>query len=293
VRAGAASVKFSLAGEWQFADAEAERAGEEIFSRYRDLFGGVPADNFLIAFYPFTVETGFGEWEADTRGTTSVIVSADMPFASQSPQRLHEQLRHEIFHFWIPNGVNLSGNYDWFYEGFALYESAKTGVATNTIRFEGFLDVLSRAHAIDARSDKKTSLVEASRNRFAGENTRIYARGMIAAFLCDLAMLEKSRGKRSSADILRTVYRSHNRGTRVDGNEAVLSVMRNWPELVPIVERYITGSEMIDWSTYLAYAGLEAGPDGLMVAAKLSGRQKDLLDKLGYNNWRKLPARMK
>ena len=42
----------------------------------------------------------------------------------------------------IPNDVNLSGNYDWFYEGFALYQSLKLAVGLNRIRFEDFLDTL-------------------------------------------------------------------------------------------------------------------------------------------------------
>jgi len=39
----------------------------------------------------------------------------------------------------------------------------------------------------------------------------------------------------------------------------------------------------------LAAAGIvNEAPSGLQVASKLTGKQKTLLDKLGYNNWRKL-----
>ena len=121
---------------------------------------------------------------------------------------------------------------------------------------------------------------------------------MVAAFLCDLAMLEKSRGKRSSADILRSIYqRYRNSQPRTDGNDAVLATMAEWPELVPIVERFIKGDAAIDWQAYIAYAGLEPTNKttgrGLAVSEKLKGRQKDLLDRLGYNMWRKAAARMK
>lgn len=289
VRIGDVSLRFSMSGDWQFAEEDIGQTSSEIFSQYREIFGDAPARDFLIAYYPFPIKVASGNWEADTRGSTSVIVSSDMPFASQSPQRLHEQLRHEIFHFWMPNGVNLRGGYDWFYEGFALYTSAKVGVATNTIRFEGFLDVLSRAHAIDARSQRELSLVDSSRNRFAGANSQLYARGMVVAFLCDLAMLEKSRGKRSTADLLSKVYQKHrNLREPVDGNAAILETMAQWPELGPIAERFIEGGEPIDWASYLAHAGLTAVNSELKVSEKLSGRQKNLLDKLGYNSWRKL-----
>ena len=172
----------------------------------------------------FPSRCSVGTWEADTRGSTITIVSSDMPFKTQSLQRLHEQLRHEIFHLWIPNGVNLSGNYDWFYEGFALYQSLKVGVAVNRIRFEDMLDTLSRAYNIDSMQSQKLSLIDASKNRWNGSNTQVYARGMLVAFLCDLALLEKSKGKLSTDDLLRDLYEAHRpTAPRQDGNAAVLA----------------------------------------------------------------------
>ncbi|MEO6655246.1 MAG: hypothetical protein ABIO36_04120, partial [Pyrinomonadaceae bacterium] len=65
--------------------------------------------------------------------------------------------------------------------------------------------------------------------------------------------------------------------------------------VIPIGERNITGSESIDWAALLKTAGIEAALKDqvttLTVVAKPSGRQKDLLDKLGYNNWRKLTSK--
>jgi hypothetical protein len=68
--------------------------------------------------------------------------------------------------------------------------------------------------------------------------------------------------------------------------------MRQHPELVPVVDRNITGAATIDWQSLLERAGLTAASEGsetkLRVMPKLTGRQKDLLNRLGYNNWRKL-----
>jgi len=187
--------------------------------------------------------------------------------------------------------VNLTGNYDWFYEGFALYQSLKMGVAVNRIRFDDYLDTLSRAYAIDARQSKRTSMIEASGNRWNGSNTDVYARGMMVAFLCDIAMLDSSTGKRSTTDLLREIYSKHGGEARSeDGNAAILAIMKRYPELIPITERYVTGAEKLEWGSLIKAAGIDAdAKDGrLSVSAKLSGRQKDLLDKLGYNSWRKL-----
>jgi len=285
------SINLLRKGDWKFTDVEAGAAITEVVDYYSSLFGATPGKSNQIVMYKFPFDVPHGEWEADSRGTTVTIASSDMPFKTQSLQRLHEQLRHEIFHLWIPNGVNLTGNYDWFYEGLALYQSLKMAVAVNRIRFDDYLDTLSRAYAIDARQSKRTSMIESSRNRWNGSNTDVYARGMLVAFLCDVAMLDASKGKGSTTDLLREVYSKHGGNAKPeDGNTAVLALMKRFPELAPIARRYVTGAEKLEWSELIKAAGLEADAKSgrLSVSAKLSGRQKDLLDKLGYNSWRKL-----
>lgn len=292
------SVSLLLSGEWSFTDDEAAAVASEIFAHYLKLFGSAPGKTFQIALYKFPFQVPFGEWEADTRGSSVTIASSDMPFKSQSLQRLHEQLRHEIFHLWVPNGLDLWGDYDWFYEGFALYQSLRLGVAVNRIRFEDMLDTLLRAYNIDKASGQRMSLIVASGNRWKGANTQIYARGMLVAFLCDLALLDASKGKFSTNDLLRRFYADFSGpNLGVDGNAAIIGSFYRHKELRPMVDRYISGSEAIDWEALLGTAGLEAISKGnvtnLAVKKKLSGRQKDLLDKLGYNNWRKLSKSLK
>jgi hypothetical protein len=284
-------------GKWHFTPAEAAKMAEEIYLSHRNLFRDDVANSRVI-ITSFPSSTPPGNWEAETRGNTIIIISSDMPFKSQSLQRLHEQLRHEMFHLWIPNGVNLTGNYDWFYEGFALYRSLKLAIGSNRIRFEDLLDTLSRAHTIDSAGSQRVSLIQASAARFAGANTQVYARGMLVAFLCDLALLRRSNGKRSVETILRDLYAAHRKpAAPADGNTVVLALLRSNPDLVPIVDKYITGVETIEWTSELAAAGIkdeDAGPvTTLRVLEKPGGRQKALLDKLGYNNWRRLSPKSK
>jgi predicted metalloprotease with PDZ domain len=289
-------LKVSVTGKWQFSDAEAMEITESIGREYVATFGELVNTPIHLVISKFPEDLVPGSWEADTRGRTVTILSSDMPFKSQSLQRLHEQLRHEMFHLWIPEGVNLTGNYDWFYEGFALYQSLKLGVAVNRLRFEDYLDSLSQAIAIDRRLGGKMSLIDASKNRWTGDNNSVvYARGMLVAFLSDLAMLEASKGKRSTDDIVREVYRRHGGEAKPrDGNEAVMELMRSYKELVPIVELYVMAFEKLDMAPLLTVAGIEA-PDGmtLRTVAKPNSGQKKILDKLGYNNWRKLSSTRK
>lgn len=292
IAAGSAKLNLVIAGEWQVGDDEAANTAQEIFAFYEKLFGGKPFERAQIFLGKFPPGVQTGRWEAETRGANVTILSSEMNFKTQSLQRLHEQLRHELFHLWFPNGVNLSGNYDWFYEGFALYQSLKTAVAMKRIRFEDFLDTLGRAHSIDSLQSQKVSLVEASKNRWNGANTQVYARGMLAGFLIDAALLQRSKGKNSLGDILREIYQKHNfSAPGQDGNAAILGVLESRAELRPIVEKYIKGTENIAWQTDLDAIGIESATENFMtkltVKSGLSGRQKDLLGKLGYNNWRK------
>jgi predicted metalloprotease with PDZ domain len=193
----------------------------------------------------------------------------------------------------------LAGNYDWFYEGFTVYHALKTGVKMNQIRFEDFLDTLVQAYNLDNLQTQKISLVEASKSRRSGAgNAQVYARGMIVAFLCDVALLRQSHGKKSISDVFEKIYRLyHSPNKRQDGNTAILKTLNDYGELNFVIEKYIKGIEKIDWQADLASAGIEASEENsftrLKIKAKPSGRQKDLLDRLGYNNWRKVSGKAK
>ncbi|HBE83082.1 MAG TPA: hypothetical protein DDW24_09920, partial [Blastocatellia bacterium] len=64
-----------------------------------------------------------------------------------------------------------------------------------------------------------------------------------------------------------------------------------------VFDRFVRGNESIDLGEINKLAGIEGtgrGPQtGFKVAAKLTARQKAILDRLGYNNWRKLSREQK
>ena len=274
-----------IVGQWLFADIEAAQMAGEIFGEYSEMFGDLPEQPYQIALLKFPTNEPAGAWEAETRGRTVLIMSSDMPFKAQSLQRLHEQLRHELFHLWFPNGVNLTGDYAWFYEGFALYESLKLAVKMNRIRFADFLDTLSRAYTIDANVKSRQPLI----GQTPVDPTVRYARGMLIAFLTDVAVLQNSKGKSDVSSILKAIFEKHGLAKPVtDGNTAVTDAIGS----KRITDQYVLGTSEIAWTEPLAAIGIESKTEGrtttLSIASKLSGRQKAILDRLGYNNWRKL-----
>ncbi|MDQ3800978.1 MAG: hypothetical protein M3384_16270 [Acidobacteriota bacterium] len=282
-------------GEWQFTDAEALEIAETILSEHRKTFGELPFPKTQILLLPFPQAASFERWRAETRGSTVTIISAPTAFKSSAVNRLHEQLRHEIFHLWIPNSLNLSGNYDWFYEGFTLYKALKTGVYLNQIRFDDFLSTLGRAFDLtEALSRRRSvSLIEASQKRWINSGELIYAKGILVAFLADATLLRESKGKRDLDSIFREVFQKHRApNQREDGNAAILRILKSNAGLVPLAEKYIEGNSRIDWQGDLQAFGMSAektsGATEVKVIAKPSGGQKDLLNKLGYNQWRRL-----
>ena len=276
-----------ISGDWKFSDEQAAGFVNEIYAKYTRLFGSSPPNKNYVYILPFPTAVSPGNWEADTRGSTVTILSSDMPFQTQSVQRLHEQLRHEIFHLWMPNAVHLKGNYDWFYEGFALYESLKLGVELNRLRFDDMLDTLSRSMTFDAAFTDSRSLIAASNSRVTGEDTRLYARGMLIAFLTDLKMISRSHGKEDVTDLLRTIYDKYKDAkNESNGNEAVLAAIGDNE-----IRRHVETGEPIIWDDALHSAGIEKvdekGSISLRTVSKPNSSQKKFLDKLGYNNWRK------
>lgn len=279
-------VDLIISGDWKFTDQQAVDFVGEIYSAYKKLFGGEPPGRSHIYLLSFPAAVTPGTWEADTRGRTVTILSSDMPFQTQSVQRLHEQLRHEIFHLWMPNAIHLKGNYDWFYEGFALYESLKLGVEVNRLRFDDYLDTLSRAMTVDAAMTDRRSLITASDSRQSGNDTLIYARGMLIAFLTDLKILSRSGGKRDVSELLRSLYEKYrDPKNEADGNQVVTTMIGDAE-----IRQSIENGETINWASALKAFGIEreeqAGSVLLRVTSKPSGSQKKLLDRLGYNNWR-------
>ena len=284
-----AEINLARIGDWSFSEEETAEFVLKILAEHHRIFGSLPARKIQIFLLPFPQKHGGEQWEAETRGSTVVLFAAQIPFKSRALSKLHEQLRHEIFHLWIPNALNLRGDYAWFYEGFAIYQALKTGVRLKQIRFEDFLDTLSRAFDITNRTaqNKTLNLLEASRLRWSGNLSEfVYAKGMIVAFLCDLALLRKS--KKNLDAVFNELYRKHQKTTTAqDANQAVLEILKSQPEMHLIVKKYVETAGEIDWTAELSAAGLQNAASGsltrLTVAAKLNSRQKKLLAKLVEN----------
>ncbi len=286
-------VTLVLDNQWNIEKGFAEQITRDILQKYESYFGAIPEKKLLILNFKFPKEVGFERWRAEANGANIIIMSAPTTFESQFKQRIQEQLRHEVFHLWMPNNLALDGDYAWFYEGFAQYTALRAGVELNQISFSDFLNTLEQAFNLTNRRSQPISLIEASKNRWLDESSSVYAKGLAVAFLFDIALIKQSGGKRDLISVLRQIYDKHKLpNKKEDGNAAVLRFFEGYRELSPFIEDYVRGTKKTDIQNNLAHTGIEIRRNSssieLRVKNNLNGREKDLLNKLGYNNWRKI-----
>lgn len=288
-------ISLCVEGDWGFDKVEAAVEMNKIFREYQKVFGGIPFGPVTVSIMRFADETPPGVWEAGVRGNNVIILSSDSPFKSQSLQQLSSRLRHELFHLWMPNGVALSGRYEWFYEGAAIYMSQKLGVAMNRTRFDDLVSSLSTAIAYDRTAPKGLSLAMAGDTRWSGNAQTLYARGMLAAFILDVELLKRSKAKHSLDDVLRKLFSEHGRrkGSRAEADPAIIDAFAGFDNAGQLAKRLLERTEPLDLTSTLENSGFELSNSGrgLKVKEEPDSREKVILNKLGYNNWRKLSLR--
>lgn len=292
-RLRAGSINFSLVagGNWAFTDDEVAEAAQNILKEHERTMGGPPAQaSVMLMLSPFPRPVSAERWSAETRGGSVVLLSGRQPSKIAGLALLGTPLTHELFHLWVPNSLSLDGDYDWFYEGFTLYQAMRAGMRLGILTFQDYLKAMGRANDIYLSSSErdKWSLVEASKRRWMGATALIYNKGMLAAFLYDLALREQSGGKRSLDNIYRELFRLYGHsGVRKDGNGALIEILSGGGEMRDFVRRFIESPTAIDLKSVLANYGLQLLPDGLRTQVSVvdspSRGQRDLLRQLGYN----------
>jgi predicted metalloprotease with PDZ domain len=287
------SIDFSVvvAGDWAFSDEEVAGAAQSILKEHERTMGGPAAQqSVMLMLAPYPRAVGAERWSAETRGGNVVLLSGRQPSKVTGLALLGTPLTHELFHLWVPNALSLDGNYDWFYEGFTLYQAMRAGMRLGLLTFQDYLRALGRANDIylSSADRDKWSLVEVSDKRWSGATSLVYNKGMLVAFLYDLSLREQSKGKRSLDNVYRELYRQYGRGEagRGDGNAVVASLLGEG-RMQEFVRGYIENPAPIDLKTLLAPYGLDVVSLGTRTQVStrnsLSRQQRDLLRQLGYN----------
>lgn len=287
-RIGPMEFSLAMAGTWAFPDDEVLSMAHSILKDYTERVGPTTRTRAMLMLAPFPANVSAERWSAETRGGCVLLLSGQSPSKLAGLAQLSTPLTHELFHLWVPNGLALAGNYDWFYEGFTMYQALAAAVRLDQNTFQDYLNALARAYDIylGASERQKLSLLEASRRRWSGATGIVYRKGMLVAFLYDLSLRQLSKGKRTLDDVYRALFRQAN-GVRRDGNEVLLELLKSEKEMQDFVRRYIEGADEIELAQMLAPFGLTLMRTGarsqISVSASLSRQQRDLLSAFGYN----------
>lgn len=289
-RAGALSFTLASAGDWAFADEDAAHVVQEVLQEHEHATGTVPRKDALVMIAPFPRSVAPHVWSAAARGGTVLLLTGRAPSKNAALAQLSMPLAHELFHLWVPNGLTLTGDYDWFFEGFTLYEAARAGVRLGYLNFQNYLDGLARAFDRSRSADAvgSLSLLDASRRRWSDPAAAVYDRGMLAAYLYDLSVRRQTGGKRSIDDVYRALFRQRRTPAIAhDGNEVVLEALDTVAGGPALTEHYVKGSVQVDLAAAIEPFGLQVASEGartrVFVAPQLSRAQRELLRQIGYN----------
>jgi predicted metalloprotease with PDZ domain len=289
-RVGAMEFVYATSGEWAFSDEEAADVAARILKEHAETFGGAAGDTVMLALSPFPRAAGADRWSAETRGATVTLLAGKSPSRTAALAQLSFPLAHELFHLWVPNALGLDGSYDWFYEGFTLYQALAAAVRLELLTFRDYLNAVGRAFDAykSARGREGLSLLKASERRWTLPPALVYNKGMVVAFLYDLTLRRQTKNKRSLTDVYRELFRlARASQARGDGNAAALAALNGAGDVRELTRKYVEEAGEIDLSSAAAPFGLRAETFGartrLGVAESLSGSQRDLLRKFGYN----------
>jgi hypothetical protein len=285
-RVGTAEIRIATVGDWSFSDSALRKIVVHIVKEYTRVLGHPPPEKVALLFVPFSDAVGPERWTAETRGQNVVLLMGRQAKSGLLLARLKVVLAHELFHLWIPNSLALQGDYDWFFEGFTLYQALLTGLRLHYITFEDYLETLSRVYGSYRSSTErdKLSLLDASERRWTAASSFVYDKGALVAFIYDL-MLRQSARRETLADIYPEVLQA-GRGSRQDANELLIKLLDKREGMERFSERFVQSTAEIDLASVLAPFGLELAHAGLssrlQVSSNINKEQRQLLKTLGY-----------
>ena len=244
----------------------------------RDIFGGLPYDNYLFILH-LTERRGGG---LEHRNSSTNAVSRWSFRKPADYERAIALLAHEFFHTWNVKRILPASFQDfeyrwetytrllWVMEGFTTYYELVLLVRAGLITPERMLAILGERilrllqtpgrHFQSAESASFDAWIKFYRPDENTQNTTVsyYLKGSLIAMLLDLEIRERTGSQRSLDDVLVKTYRDytlHQRGITDDEFQAVCEEVAGG-SLQAFFDEYVRGVAELPFETYLAKAGL-------------------------------------
>jgi predicted metalloprotease with PDZ domain len=282
-----AGVELGIAtgGVMPFKSSDAMDVAARVVKKYTALTKYPLQRRSVILAAPFPLAQT-AQWRAETRGSSTILILNPRARQKNWVGQLGVIFTHELLHFWVPNSLRLKGDYDWFFEGFTLYEALLAAVDLKLITFREYLATLSRVYDSYLAHSDNLSLLEASERRWTGNGSFVYDKGMLVAFMYDLIVRQESRGNSGLADRYPALFTSA--GEAANANDAIIGLLGSSPATQGFIKSYIEGRQPISLERFLPTYGLQLDSRGsnshLFVNKELNAEQKEVLRSLGYKH---------
>jgi hypothetical protein len=288
-RKGTSATDLSIitTGQWPFSESDAAKIAGKILEEYSRVTRFQLKRNPVLILVPYPGEAGPASWSAETRGNAVVLLLGRNARRKSVMSRLGIVLSHELFHLWVPNALKLEGAYDWFFEGFTLYQALRMDLRLGLISFNDYLDTIAGVYdSYRASVDRDSlSLIEASERRWTTSTSLVYQKGMLVAFIYDLSLKKLSNCRASFEMIYAELFQRAAAG-QTSANETIISVLSAPEGLKSFSKDYVESAGNIDLESVLSTYGIEVRRGGsgtsLVVAKDLTAVQRNLLGCIGY-----------
>jgi predicted metalloprotease with PDZ domain len=286
---GSSKFRLTTSGQWPFSDAEALKTSRKILDEYSRVTGMKLKGDSSLMLVPFPENSEQGRWSAEARGNVVVLLMGSGGSRKQRLARLGILLSHELFHLWLPNSLSLEGDYDWFFEGFTLYQALLTDMRLRLISFDDYLETIGRVYLsyLASPDAHRLSLIEASEQRWTRSPSLVYDKGMLIAFIYDLLIRNRTSCQTSLSDVYQDLFRSHSTG-HGNANEIIIRLLSERGGMEAFVKDHVEGRGELDFESQFSRYGLQIRTNDararLRVMGSLNKVQRELLVCLGYKS---------
>ncbi len=287
VRVGSMELVLITSGDWAFADRDALKVASRVVKHYAKGTNYPLAGRFAIMLCSFPGAADATQWSAETRGKNAVLLIGKNASRQALLGRLSILFTHELFHFWVPNALRLEGSYDWFFEGFTLYQALLAALRLNFISFDEYLNTIARVYdSYKSLPDRDAlPLIEASERRWTRSASYIYDKGFLVALIYDLSLRQASRSKRSLTDIYREIF--HRLPTSPQtANEVIIRALNSPEGMSEFGHQYVLSAQELPLDSLLELHGLKVerinSRTRILVENELSAVQRQILKSIGY-----------
>jgi predicted metalloprotease with PDZ domain len=280
------SCRVVLSERWRFKSDDVLKSANKVIESYKQLTGTALNKSATILVASLPSSDSAAVWKAETRGNTVLLLLNPRAQVKNWIGQVGVILTHELFHLWVPNSLSFTGDYDWFFEGFTLYIALQTALKLKLINFQEYLDTLGRVYDSYLSYADEQSLIAASERRWTSAVPLVYDKGMLVAFIYDVASRLESDGANSLTDTYAKIFQQRAAGGPIDGNDVIIKALSSSPATKDIVKRYVEGPTRVELEKILPAFGLNINVDGpkshLSVRKDLNDPQKHLIQSLGY-----------